>query len=133
MPRPATRAALSAGSRNYRRMMWLILAAAFLPLAVVFAGLRGMAPREMVLAAVPLLFASFSFAGWMGWRAHQQALADRERAGSQTMILLIAAQLKDQDEATLQRIAAQRGPAGEAARWILKARSEKRASQELTA
>ncbi len=133
MPRPARPAPLSAGFRNYRRTMWLILAASFLPLAIILAGLRGMAPREMVMAAIPLLFATLGFAGWMGWRAHQQALADRERAGRQAMILLIAAQLKEQDESTLQRIAGQRGPAGEAANWILKARSEKRASQGLTA
>jgi len=109
-------------------MMWLILAASSLPLAVVVAGLRGQAPREMALAAIPLLFTSLSFAGWMGWRAHRQALADRERAGSQALMLVIAAQLKDQDESLLQRLAASSGSAGEAARWILQARREKRAS-----
>lgn len=136
MPRPvprAQRAPLSTGSRNYRRMMWLILAASLLPLAVVVAGLRGAAPREMALAAIPLLFATLCFAGWMGFRAHQQALADRERAGSQAMILVIAAQLKHQDESTLHRIASKGGPAAEAANWILAARREKRTSQGLTA
>jgi hypothetical protein len=114
-------------------MMWLILAASCLPLAVVIAGVRGQAPREMALAAIPLLFATLCFAGWMGWRARQQALADRERSASQAMILVIAAQLKSQDESTLHRIASAGGPAGEAAHWILKARSEKRSSQAATA
>lgn len=133
MPRPAPRTALSAGSRNYRRTMWLILAASFLPMAVVIAGIRGQAPREMALAAIPLLFATLSFAGWMGWRARQQALADRERTASQAMILVIAAQLKSQDESTLHRIASKGGPAAEAAHWILKARQEKRGSSATTA
>lgn len=122
-PAPSTR-----GSRGYRRMMWLILAVSLLPLAVVIAGIRGSAPREMVLGAIPTLFAGLSYAGWMGWRAHQQVLADREEAGSQAMILVIAAQLKGQDQATLERIAAKQGPAGQAAAWILQARREKRPS-----
>lgn len=128
MPEPARDATSSRGARNYRRLMWLIVLVSLLPLAVVLAGLNRVVPKEMALSAVPILFACLGFAGWMGWRGHQQALADRERAGSQAMILVIAAQLKHQDEPTLQRIAAQKGPAGEAATWILKGRRDKQLS-----
>jgi len=108
--------------------MWLTVAVALLPLAFIMAGLKGWVPRETALGAIPVLFGCLGFASWMGWRAHQQALADRERAGSQAMILVIAAQLKTQDEPTLQRMAAKKGPAGEAASWILQGRREKRPS-----
>lgn len=128
MPESPRDATDSRSARNYRRLMWLIVTVSLLPLAVVVAGLNRIVPKEMALSAVPILFACLGFAGWMGWRAHQQALADRERAGSQAMILVIAAQLKTQDETTLQRIASRKGPAGEAADWILRGRQEKRMS-----
>lgn len=128
MRKPVPSAPLGSGTRSYRRFMWLIVAVSLLPLAFVMAGLKGWVPRETALGAIPLLFGCLGWAGWMGWQAHQQALADSARAGGQAMILVIAAQLKTQDEPTLQRIASKKGPAGEAATWILQGRREKRAS-----
>ncbi len=129
MPESARQAQPSRGARNYRLSMWLVLGLSLFPLAVILAGYKGLVPQETVLGAVPLLFACLVFAAWMGWRAHQQALADREKSGHQAMILVIAATLKNQDEPTLHRIASQKGPAGEAATWILEGRRDKRLSR----
>lgn len=124
--RPAP--ALGPGARNYRRMMWLVVAASVPLFLFVLAGLKGLVPREPAVAATPVLFAGLAYAAWMGWRAHQQTLADRERAGSQAMILVIAARLKTQDESTLRQMARKPGPAGEAAAWVLKGRGERHSS-----
>lgn len=109
--------------------MWLVLGLSLFPMTVILAGYKRLVPQEMVLSAVPLLFACLAFAAWMGWRAHQQTLADRERSSHDAMILVIAATLKNQDEPTLQRIASRKGPAGEAATWILQGRRDKRLSR----
>lgn len=119
-------AELSAGARNYRALMWGMILLALVPLALFVAAVRDVVPRQMGLAALPLVFACLLTAVWMGWRGHQQALADRERVGRTTMIMTIAAQLGRQDDAALERIAAKSGPAAEAASWILAGRAEKR-------
>jgi len=105
--------------------MWLVVAVSLPLFAFILAGLKGLVPREPAVAATPVLFACLAYAAWMGWRAHQQTLADRERAGSRAMILVIAAQLKTQDESTLRQMATKKGPAGAAAAWVLKGRGER--------
>ena len=129
MPEASRQVQPSRGARNYRLSMWLVLGLALFPMTVIFAGYKRLVPQETALGAVPLLFACLAFAAWMGWRAHQQTLADRERSGHDAMILVIAATLKNQDEPTLQRIASKKGPAGEAATWILQGRRDKRLSR----
>jgi len=49
----------------------------------------------------------------------------REREGYGAMLVMIAAQLKDQDDTVLERIVAKGGPAGEAAEMVLRGRREK--------
>jgi hypothetical protein len=124
--RPA-RTALPEGARNYRTLMWILFVVGLGPVGIFWASVRGALPRELGISAVPLALGCFIAAAWMGWRGHQQALADRERAGHTAMILAIASQLGRQDDAALERMAAKGGPAGEAATWILAGRAEKRA------
>ncbi len=122
-------AELSEGARNYRALMWGMILLAMVPLVLFVAAMRDVVPRQMGIAALPLVFACLLTAVWMGWRGHRQALADRERVGRTTMIMTIAAQLGRQDDAALERIAARSGPAAEAATWILAGRAEKRARE----
>jgi membrane protein implicated in regulation of membrane protease activity len=98
----------------------IFVAAAGLGLA--FGAARGWLPRATLPAALVLFVAAAVTAVWLGFKSHRQALADRERQGRLSMIVAIAAQLGKQNDATLERVAGKGGPAGEAARMILKGR-----------
>jgi hypothetical protein len=114
--------ALSEGARSLRAGVWGMIFIAGLALVLAFAGARRWVPRETMGSAL-LMFAGAALgAVWLGIKAHRRTLADRDRASGQAMIVLLAAQLGKQDDATLQRIAGKSGPAGEAARMILKGR-----------
>ena len=84
-----------------------------------FASLKNWLPRELLGSILMLLAAIFVSAIWAGLRHRQELLAQREQASGGVMIVAIAAQLGRQDDATLERIQSQGGPAGEAAGLIL--------------
>jgi hypothetical protein len=55
----------------------------------------------------------------------RKARQQREVENYGSMLVIIAAQLKDQDDAVLERIVAKGGPAGEAATMVLEGRRER--------
>jgi hypothetical protein len=125
-PAPSRGPGISQAANARRLGAWasLALAVAFLILGI--GGIRGWIPRDLGQAALLCFFASLFSCLWFGMLARRQALEDREREMSGIIIVTIAAQLGKQDDATLERIALQGGPAGEAAAMILQGRAEKR-------
>jgi hypothetical protein len=104
----------------------LLVVAGLLALAA-FASLKNWIPRDLLGSILMLLGAVFISTVWAGLRHRHQVLADREKASGGIMIVAIAAQLGRQDDATLERIRAQGGPAGEAASMILTERKNRAA------
>jgi hypothetical protein len=113
-----------ASARN-RGLVWLIAFAAALSLAVAVAGFRDWLPDAFAL------FGTFAFLACMvlivvvGWRTRQETIAQRDAAGRGQMILIAAAQLCDEDTATLELISRRDSLDGEAARLILQRRMER--------
>jgi hypothetical protein len=105
-------------------MRWALLIAAA-GLALIFAATQAWVPKATVVPALLLFLLGSAASIWLGFRSHQRALADRARGGRLAMIIAIAAQLGKQDDATLARIAAQSGPAGEAARMLMAERRKR--------
>lgn len=122
------RAELSDRAQSLRRIMWLLLFITILLLLVGFGGTKGWVPVNVGISALLLAFAAMLCAGWLGAKAHTQAIADREKQSHASMIVAIAAQLGQQDDDSLRRIQTRGGPAGEAAGLILLGR-EQRASR----
>lgn len=116
------RAALSDGATEYRRLMWALGVLGLLALGVAVLAARGHAPRGAGMFGLMIGLVAVLLSGWFGWRAREQALHDQEIVARRSMIVLLAAQLGHQDDATLARLATQPGPAGEAAALILKGR-----------
>jgi hypothetical protein len=116
---------LSEGAQSFRTGMRAMIGLALVALSLAFAGMKGWVARKSVPSSL-LLFAGATIgAGWSGIKGHRRALADRERASGQFMIVAIAAQLGRQDEETLREIAGKGGPAAEAAELILEGRRQK--------
>jgi hypothetical protein len=124
--REAGRAGLSRGAREYRQLMWLMVAMGAAGFLLGIAGLRGRAAPSLAPLGFFVGVATLAVAAWFGLRVRSQTLADREREASGALTVLLAAQLRDRDDATLQGIVAKGGPAGEAARLVLEGRKERR-------
>ncbi len=116
------RAPLTDNARLYRRSMWLVTGGGILALAIAVAGARGNVPVAIGIAGGVLFAISILLAGVLGLKMHRQALADREMAARRSMIVMLAATLGKQDDAVLEGIRTQGGPAGEAAALILEGR-----------
>jgi len=116
---------LSEGAQSFRTGMLAMIGLALVALGIAFAGMKGWVARESVPSSLLLFAGATVGAGWSGIQGHRRALADRERASGQFMILAIAAQLGRQDEETLRKIAGKGGPAAEAAELILEGRRQK--------
>ena len=123
------RAPLTDNARLYRRSMWLVTACGILALAIAIAGARGIVPVAIGIPGGVLFAICILLAGVLGLKMHRQALADREMAARRSMIVLLAATLGKQDDAALERIKTQGGPAGEAAALILEGRQAKAGEQ----
>jgi hypothetical protein len=122
---------LSDGARALRLATWGALGAGLALVAAGLAGFKGWLPREMGAPALWLSMAAAAAACWLGYRARQRVIADRDREGSRTMILLVAAQLGRQDDEALERMVQRGGPAAEAAAMILEGRQRARRSEAL--
>ena len=118
-------AGLSDAAQALRRQMWVVTAAAALALAMAAAGARGLVPRELGLIAGGMGVLALALAAWVGVQVRRQALADREQEGRRAMIVTLTATLGQQDDATLERIAAGRGAPADVARMLLEARRER--------
>lgn len=120
--RGAGRASLGEGAESLRRWMWLLILVTIGLAAVAALALRKVLPPALLVPTTLLTFASALSALWCGARGHRRAIADRERASGQAMVIALATQLGRQDDGALERLAAGAGPAGEAARLILQGR-----------
>lgn len=122
------RHALSDAAREYRSAMWILAGVAVAGYAVGLAGVRGNVPRIVGLLGLSLGVAATVVAFFFGLRAHNRALTDQEISSRRSMIVLLAAELGNKDDETLASIVRRGGPAAEAARLILKGRSERQES-----
>lgn len=113
---------ISARARSLRTGAWGMVSLAGFAIVLVFAGARRWVPRETIGSSLLLFVGAGMGAVWLGYKAHRRAIEDRERSSSQAMIVLLAVQLGKLDDATLTRIGGKGGPAGEAARMLLKGR-----------
>lgn len=102
--------------------MWLfvIMGLAFLGLGL--AGARGVLPPEIGLLSLGGFFFSLVCAILFGYQSRKVALADRSGDAATSMLVMMAAMLKEENDETLERIAAKGGPAGDAASMILQRR-----------
>ncbi len=117
---------LSPRARTYRALMWATAALGALGVAGAAAGARRLLPLPIGLLSGALFLICLVLAGYYGLRVRGQALADRERAARQSALVVIAAQLKGEDDDTLREIARRGGPAGEAAALLLEGRATRR-------
>ncbi len=121
-PRDADRVSLGEGAEMLRRWMWLLILLTIVLACTTALALRKILPPELVVPATLLTFAAALAALWCGARGHRRALEDRERASRQAMVIALATQLGRQENEALERLARSGGPAGDAARLILKGR-----------
>jgi len=122
----AGRGGLSHGARGYRRAMWLMVNVATIAFSLGIGALRGHVAPGMGRLGFLLGVGGLVLAAWFGLRVRAQTLADRERDARESLTVLLAAQLRDRDEATLLRMVKKGGPAGRAAQLILDGRKERR-------
>jgi hypothetical protein len=102
--------------------MWLAVFFAFIFVSLSLAGARGVLSREIGVLSIAGFFFSLACAILLGYLSRKAAIQGRELASATTMLVLMAGMLKDEDDATLERIAARGGPAGNAASMILQRR-----------
>ncbi len=120
---------LPASTRPYRVGMWVFLALGLPLLALAFAGLKGIVPHAVGFAGLAGFFVCLFMALLFGMRMRRLAMEERERNAGSAMLVMMAGMLKEQDDATLERIARQGGPAGEAASLLLQRRRETKPSR----
>jgi hypothetical protein len=122
----AGRTGLSQGAQEYRRAMWLSVLMGVAGFVVGIAAMRGSVAPSLGTLGFTVGVGALVLAAWFGLQVRARTLADREREASGTLTVLLAAQLRDRDDATLETMAQRGGPAGEAARLILQGRKERR-------
>ncbi|MEO8030514.1 MAG: hypothetical protein ABI765_06680 [Gemmatimonadota bacterium] len=108
----------------YRAGMWLLFALGLLNLWVALQSARS-GSKSGGLTALAIFFLCIAAGGWLGLLRARQFRRAREQQSRGDAILLLVTELKRHDEATLDRIARQGGPAGEAAVMVLQGRQEK--------
>lgn len=113
---------LPASTRPYRVGMWVFLGFSLPLLVLAFVGLKGLVPHAIGVAALGAFFACLLLALLFGLLTRRTAVEERDRSAGGAMLVMMAGMLKEQDDATLERIAGQDGPAAEAARLLLEKR-----------
>ncbi|MCU0621503.1 MAG: hypothetical protein MUC69_08380, partial [Gemmatimonadales bacterium] len=96
-------------------------------LLLALAGFTGRGPAALGMAGTVLTFTSLGLAGHHGLKVRRQLLDERERAARQALTVMLAARLRDRDEAELREAVRRGGPAGHAAQLILQGREERAA------
>jgi hypothetical protein len=102
--------------------MWLFVIAGLAFLGLGFAGARGVLPPDVGLLSLGGFFFSLICVILLGYQSRKAGLADRSRNAATSMLVIMAAMLKEENDETLERIAAKGGPAGDAASMILQKR-----------
>ena len=104
--------------------MWffVIFGLAFIVLGL--AGARGVVPAQVGILSLGGFFFCLVCALLLGYKSRQAALENRSVNSAPSMLVMMAGMLKDEEDATLERIVAKGGPAGEAASMILQKRKK---------
>ncbi|MEP7325135.1 MAG: hypothetical protein ABI836_04230 [Gemmatimonadota bacterium] len=111
--------------RPYRIGMWTLLALSLPLLALAAAGLKGFVLPAVGVLGITGFFACILTALLFGLKARRATMEGRARNAAGSMLIMMAGMLKQQDDATLEGIAAKGGPAGEAAALLLQNRKTK--------
>ncbi len=111
--------------RPYRIGTWTLLALSLPLLALAAAGLKGFVLPPVGVLGITGFFACILTALLFGLKARRATMEDRARNAAGSMLIMMAGMLKQQDDATLEGIAAKGGPAGEAAALLLQNRKTK--------
>lgn len=115
----------SPAARGWRLASWIATSLAATGLVVAVQGARGAVPATSgVLGAIGAVL-GFSLMLLFGIQGRKQALEKRAQHSSSTLLIALAATLRDQDDATLQQLAQKPDDAGQAARLILQGRAER--------
>ena len=115
---------MSLSKQAYRFGMWGVVALGLPGLFVAFLGIRGSIPLPLGIAGGFAFVVCALLGALVGLQARRQLQLQREKENYSTMLIILASQLKIQDDAVLQRIAGKGGPAGEAAEMVLQGRRE---------
>jgi hypothetical protein len=111
--------------RIYRFGMWGLVALGVPGLFAAFLGARGVIPPLLGIAGAFAFVICVLLGALVGLQARRQMQLQREKENYSTMLIILATQLRVQDDQVLQRIADKGGPAGEAAEMVLQGRREK--------
>jgi hypothetical protein len=101
-------------------VFFILLSLGFLALGL--AGARGTLPPQVGLLSLGGFFSCLVCAILLGYQSRKAVLADRSRDAATSMLVMMAGMLKEEDDSTLERIAAKGGPAADAASLILQRR-----------
>ena len=123
---PGKESPLSDASQQLRRQMWLVAGVGVAALGLAAMGAKGWIDPRLGITGGALAAVALAFAAALGWQVRRQALADREITGRRAMIVTMAAMLGQEDDATLERIAASKGTHADVARMLLESRQAKR-------
>jgi hypothetical protein len=111
--------------RAYRFGMWGLVAIGLPGLFAAFLGARRIIPLPLGIAGGFTFLTCALLGALVGLQARRQLQQQREKENRSSMLVILATQLRDQDDEVLQRIAGKGGPAGEAAEMVLQGRREK--------
>ena len=109
--------------------MGIFLAFALPLLGLSLAGARGVVPAPVGLLAIAGFFCCLAFAIILGYRSRRIAIEERQRGSATTMLVMMASMLGQEDDATLEKIAAKGGPAGDAASMLLQNRHSSKSEE----
>jgi Zn-dependent alcohol dehydrogenase len=122
----AERPGLSQGAREYRQLMWLMVVLGAAGFVVGVGAVRGSIAPSIGTLGFVVGVGALGLAAWFGLQVRARTLADREREAAGALTVLLAAQLRDRDEAELVEMVRRGGSVGEAAALILQGRKERR-------
>ena len=109
---------------GYRAAMWLCFAVGLLNLWTAVRSARS-GHASAGGTALVLFFVCLAAGAWFGWRRAVLIRAAQEQQSRGDAILLLVAELGRHEDTTLERIARQGGPAGEAAAMVIQGRRER--------
>ena len=113
-------------ARPYRIGMWVFLVLGLPLLTLALAGLKRLVAPAVGALGITGFFACILMALLFGLRARRATMEDRARTAASGLLIMMAGMLKQQDDATLESIAAKGGPAGDAAALLLQNRQHKK-------
>jgi hypothetical protein len=111
--------------RAYRLGMWGLVALGTPGLFAAFLGARRVIPLPFGVAGGFAFIVCALLGALVGLQARREMQLQRDRESYSAMLVILATQLRVQDDTVLQRIAGKGGPAGEAAEMVLQGRREK--------